>query len=115
MIPFNECNTCSGTCNPVPVVYAHLSFFYFCNQIIARLDGKSYRWSQVGKLNQGRIGNNAFYLSGHFLVVGGRISALTEKCTYKNDKMDCHSQYPKLSSMYSQTPELITVSDDYCD
>ena len=117
LIPFNACGTCTSFCDPAPVVYAQLSYFYFCYQIIARLDGESYKWSRVGELNRGRFGHNVFYLNGRFLVVGSTyiFGAKSEKCIYKNNEMVCYSQYPKLLGKYSYTPELMTVTDDYCD
>ena len=97
------------------VVYAYSSFFYFGPYLtIARLDGTSYQWSYVDNLNEERSCHNVILLNGHFLVVGGRFTKKTEKCTYKNDQMVCHSQSPTLSA-YHSTPELLAVSDDYCN
>ena len=100
------------------VVYAHSSYFYFggvgAESVIARLDGSTYKWNNVGKLNEGRRGHNAVYLSGNFLVVGGHGTKQTEKCKYKNNQMLCQSQSPSLAH-YSITPELMAVYDDYCD
>ena len=103
------------------VVYVHSSYFYFGGDdgskkvsTIARLDGSSYKWSKVGQLNQGRNAHNAIHLNGHFLVVGGYGTKKTEKCEYKNNQMVCHSQSPSLTN-YRYTPELMTVSDDYCN
>ena len=113
------------------VVYAHSSYFYFGGDgrpivndkpatrsvelsIIARLDGSSYKWSKVGELNEARESHNAIQLNGQFLVAGGRDTYKTERCTYNNNKMVCHSQSPSLE-WYVSTPEFMTVSDDYCD
>ena len=103
------------------VVYAYSSYFYFGGfgwksdiSIIARLDGSSYKWNKVGQLNEGRYGHNAIHLNGHFLVVGGAGTYKTEKCEYKNNQMVCHSQSPSLTK-YAYTPELMIVSDDYCN
>ena len=102
------------------VVYAYSSYFYFGGyggrelSIIARLDGSSYMWSKVGQLNEGRYGHNAIDLNGFFVVVGGFGTKKTEKCEYKNYKMVCHSQSPRLIN-YHEYPELMTVADDFCD
>ena len=100
------------------VVYAHSSYFYFggvySGSIIARLDGSSYKWNYVGRLNEGRNGHNAIHLNDIFLVVGGDGTKKTEKCEYKNGQMVCHSQSPSLTN-YKYTPELMTVSNDFCD
>ena len=101
------------------VVYAYSSYFYFggygAQSTIARLDGSSYKWNQVGQLNEGRYAHNAIHLNGHFLVVGGSWGTFkTEKCEYINDQMFCHSQSPTLTN-YRFTPELMTVPDNYCN
>ena len=114
------------------VVYAHSSYFYFGGygprisndklvlysdvflSIIARLDGSSYKWSKVGELNEARESHNAIQLNGQFLVAGGSDTYKTERCTYNNNKMVCHSQPPNLE-WYVSTPEFMTVSDDYCN
>ena len=107
------------------VVYAYSSYFYFGGHgsyngkysdppVIARLDGSTYQWSKVGQLNEGRFGHNAILLNDIFLVVGGRYTKKTEKCEYKNDQMVCQSQSPSLTD-YAWVPELMIVSDDYCD
>ena len=103
------------------VVYVYSSYFYFGGfdgssdlSIIARLDGSSYKWSKVGQLNEGRNGHNAIHLNDIFLFVGGQGTKNTEKCEFKNDQMVCHSQFPSLTN-YWTTPELMIVTDDYCD
>ena len=100
------------------VVYAHSSYFYFggtSTSTIARQDGLSYKWSKVGQLKQGRIGHNAIYINGQFLVVGGQdVDLKTERCVYKNNQMVCHSQSPTLTLNHNH-PELMIVSDDYCN
>ena len=117
MIPINA----SGFWNQA-VVYVYSSYFYFGGttenfthlSTIARLDGSSYKWNKVGQLKEGRNGHNAIHLNGHFHVVGGWGTYKTEKCEYKNNQMVCHSQSPSLAH-YEFTPELMIVSDDYCD
>ena len=120
MIPIN-----ANSFSHQAAVYAYSSYFYFggmnkgggsSNKVstIARLDGSSYKWSKVGQLNEGRYGHNAIHLNGHFLVVGGAGTYKTEKCEYKNNQMVCHSQSPSLTK-YAYTPELMIVSDDYCN
>ena len=111
------------------VVYVYSSYFYFggsdgisltfktVNSIIARLDGSSYKWSKIGRLNQERYGHNAIHLNGYFVVVGGRaINGIknTEKCEFKNNQMVCQSQSPSLTE-YAFTPELMIVADGFCD
>ena len=108
----------ANSINEQAVVYAYSSYFYFggdgAESIIARLDGSSYKWSQIGQLNEGREGHNAIYLNDHFLVVGGWGTKRTEKCEYKNNEMICNSQSPSLYN-YVYTPELMIVYDDYCN
>ena len=82
--------------------------------IIARLDGESFEWTKVGHLNQGRSGHNAIHLNGHFIIVGGSFTRKTEKCLYNNNEMTCSSQSPSLES-YQYFPELMIVSNDYCN
>ena len=71
------------------VVYAYSSYFYFGgyhkgdHSIIARLDGSSYKWSQIGQLNEGKTGHNAIYINDHFLVVGGYGTKKTENVNKK--------------------------------
>ena len=47
------------------VVYAYSSYFYFggsgAESTIARLNGSSYKWSKIGRLNEGRYGHNAIF------------------------------------------------------
>ena len=113
MIPIN-----ASALRNQAVVYAYSSYFYFgghgAYSIIARLDGSSYKWSKVGQLNEGRLGHNAIHLNDIFLVVGGDGTKKTEKCEYKYDQMVCQSQSPSLTD-YKYTPELMIVSDDFCD
>ena len=116
MIPINA----SSFWNPA-VVYAYSSYFYFGGydgssdlSTIARLDGSSYKWSQIGRLNEGRGGHNVIYLNNHFLIVGGWGTKNTENCEYKNGRMVCQSQFPSLTK-YQTTPELMMVTDDFCD
>ena len=117
-IPFN-----ANDISDPAVVFAHSSYFFFGGyskanfhlSIIARLDGESFEWTKVGQLKEGRYGHNAIHLNGYFIVVGGHgIYENTEKCMYNNNQMICNSQSPSLNNYYN-TPELMIVSDDYCN
>ena len=111
-------NAKSNSFQNYAAVYANTSYFYFggyySQSIIARLDGSSYKWHRVGNLIQGRRGHNVVHLNGVFLVVGGKETKNTERCVYENNQMKCKSQSPSLK-MYCYNPELMTVSDDYCN
>ena len=70
-------------------------------------------WTKAGELVTGRYGHNAIYDGSTVLVVGGRGTFKTEKCTISNNQMNCNEQNPELTNYYAY-PELFTVSADYC-
>ena len=47
------------------------------------------------------------------IVGGGDDELKTEKCSYKNNQMNCTSQPPSFP-YYLDTPESMVISDDYC-
>ena len=107
------------------VIHHQNAYFYFggytnyteYDRTIARLDGKTFRWSKLGQLNQGRNGHNVILLQSYFLVVGGYNydigSVMSEKCHYSSGKIKCTAQQPGLY-YYIDFPELLAVPDNYC-
>ena len=117
------------------VVYTDSAFFHFggfvksvSSSVVARLDARTYEWSQVGSLNTGRSYLNAILLNNYFLVIGGETTVevegdpgnyttlfnlKTEKCHMSSGSMICSEQSPTLDN-YRLWPELIAVEDSYC-
>ena len=82
--------------------------------MIARLDGVTYSWTQVGELIQGRHGHNAIVVQGEILVVGGYSGSIkTERCIEIDGQMQCGAQEPELE-YYTYYPELFAVPDNFC-
>ena len=81
--------------------------------MIARLDARSYEWSQVGSLNTARDLHNVIVINGHFLVVGGQGNLKTEKCYMASGSMSYSEQSPTLVDYYLW-PELFAVGSSYC-
>ena len=102
-----------------PVVYTESAFFLFGGygsstlSVIARLDARSYEWSQVGSLNSGRYYHNVIVINGHFLVIGGDGEFKTEKCLMASGSMSCSEQSPTLDN-FNRWPELFAVESSYC-
>ena len=82
------------------------------SNIIGRMD-PNRQWSQAGELVKARHGHNVIYDGTYLMVVGGRDSAYTEKCTIESGTVICSTQTPKLTS-FSYYPELFLVSDSFC-
>jgi len=109
------------------VVYAHGSYFVFggtpseiVGQVVARLDGATWTWTDVGRLNNLRYWHSAIYLdTGReeaFLIVGGSGENATEKCSYDEvaDSVTCVEQTGPVLTDYRTWPELFAVPSDYC-
>ena len=75
-------------------------------------------WKIYGKLKSARSGHGVFIHEGDFVIVGGTINGgdqpvSTERCTLKEDTIQCTAIKPKLSNYYNY-PEMIAVPHDYC-
>ena len=77
--------------------------------IIARLDGVSFEWSQLGTLYGARKSHNAIKVDGSIFIIGGKGRQYTEKCT----DYVCTRQDPDLED-FGLWPELLQVSIDFC-
>ena len=103
------------------MIYVDGAFYVFggapsssVDTIIGKLDAETRVWSKAGDLNASRWGHNVIYDGRHFLVIGGKDTHMTEKCTLTNDGiMMCVDQNPKLTD-YAWYPELFFVVDDFC-
>ena len=59
-----------------PTVYIRGSYVFFggyFTDIIAKLDGKSFKWSKIGKLNDIRKHHGAIMIGDTVFVVGNRV------------------------------------------
>ena len=79
---------------------------------IGRMDIEG-RWTQAGELKQAREGHNVIYDGTYLIVVGGRDSLQTEKCSIKSGSVICTSQNPELID-YGFYPELFLVPESFC-
>ena len=112
-----------GKLSAQPVIHVDSAFYIFGGYIrdstpntnvIARLDSRTYVWTQSGMINNARRHHNVVYVDSAFLVIGGYNDQFpTEKCQLSGDTMTCSTQNPTLDN-YFQWPELILVEDDYC-
>merc|ERR1712131_219292 len=100
-----------------PIIYHGTGFYIFGgftsntmdDNLIARLDGVTFSWTQVGELVQGRYGHDAIVVQGEILVVGGWSGSLkTERCSEIEGQMRCNAQEPELNG-YGYYPELFAV------
>ena len=58
-----------------PTLYLHGSYVFFGGRntdIIAKLDGKSYKWSKLGKLKTTRPNSGVILVGDTVFVVGGK-------------------------------------------
>lgn len=81
--------------------------------IIARLDGNTYEWDQIGTMENSRKAHNVIFIDNVFLIIGGAGNLMTENCQLFNDAMTCTEQTPMLDNYYA-CPELFPVESDYC-
>ena len=103
-----------------PVIHVGSAFYIFGGyaddsdtDVIARLDARTYVWTQSGTMNNARSDHNVIYVDSAFLVIGGTGKLSTEKCQLSGNTMSCSTQEPTLDN-YTAWPELILVEDDYC-
>ena len=108
------------------VIHHQKAYLYFggytnnteFDRTIAQLDGRTFQWSIIGQLNQGRNGHNVVQLQDKFLVIGGYNydlgSVMAEKCVYSKGNMKCTVQQPSLY-YYTDFPELLAVPETYCN
>ena len=99
--------------NPLPNIFGGYTSNTSTDNLIARLDGVTFSWGQVGELTQGRWGHGAIVVQGEILVVGGASSYKTERCNEIEGQMRCSAQEPELSD-YFYYPELFAVPDNFC-
>ena len=100
--------------NPLPNIFGGYTSNNYYDNLIARLDGVTFSWSQMGEMIQGRYGHNAIVVQGEILVVGGQSGSLkTERCNEIEGQMRCNAQEPELNKYYYY-PELFAVPDNFC-
>ena len=83
--------------------------------MVAKLDAKTYIWTQSGTVNYPRYYPNVISVNSVFLVIGGNQATklATEKCQLSDGTMSCSTQAPILENYYAW-PELILIEDDFC-
>ena len=82
--------------------------------VIARLDGETFKWSLLGKLNTKRSDHGIIQVRNDFLVVGGAGKLMTERCTFISTKtMSCKNQKPELTD-FKNRPSLFIVDIKFC-
>ena len=100
--------------NPLPNIFGGYTSNNPYDNLIARLDGVTFSWTQVGELTQGRRGHGAIVVQEEILVVGGYPGSLkTERCNEIESQMRCNAQEPELNGYYYY-PELFAVPDNFC-
>ena len=85
---------------------------------IVTFSTKTNEWKMCGELKRARYGHGVFVQEDSFVIVGGTMDGVdtpvsTERCTLKEDKIQCTAVKPKLSN-YQHYPEMIAVPRDYC-
>ena len=80
------------------------------SNVIASFDTATKQWKKLGKLNQARQGHAVIVHQGHFIVVGGRYSRGTERCTLKGNLIQCTTVGPELE-YYNSYPEMMSVPE----
>ena len=80
---------------------------------IVRLNTATLLWSQVRNLVTPRRAHAVAFDGLYFLVVGGRDTNPTEKCSLTSNRITCVSQVPTLTD-YSYYPELFMVNESFC-
>ena len=83
------------------------------SNIIARFDTTTRQWKKLGELNQARRDHGVIIQNGEFIVVGGRDTKKTERCSLNGDSIQCTSVDPELSS-YVYYPVMMLVPENYC-
>lgn len=109
-----------------PVVALENTFYIFGGKIgdggtktIAAFSTITKQWKKSGELHYARYGHGVFIQKGTFIVIGGldiktaELERKTERCTLIDESIQCTAIDPKLNS-YFNYPEMIYVSDDYC-
>ena len=79
---------------------------------IGKLDAELV-WSKVGDLNESKWGHNVIFDGNYALVIGGRYTMPTEKCTLSTSEVNCTEQNPSLYE-YAIYPELFLVPSNFC-
>ena len=81
---------------------------------IARFDAIENKWTASGEMNKGRWAHGAVFMSGHFLIAGGKqtdtMDVLTEKCELGGNNVACVEQTPRLNE-HMYYPEMFTLLD----
>ena len=80
---------------------------------IARLDENNTAWSKLGDMKSAREGHSVIYDGQVFLIIGGKGSKSTEKCSILESSIDCTDQSPVLQN-YEPNPALFLVPDEFC-
>ena len=101
-----------------PIVYKNGQFYLFggdgAESVIAKLDVTTKTWTQVGSLNQGRYGHAVVVRSNDFIIVGGRNTRNTERCSLRNEmQIVCVSVEPELTD-FAVYPEAMLVDENFC-
>ena len=67
----------------------------------------------MGDMITARREHGAIYTEGHFLIVGGSGTRMTDKCELNEDHVVCEEQTPELVD-YAYYAELAAVENDFC-
>ena len=81
--------------------------------IIARFETLTKQWEKLGELNQARHGHGVIFQKGDFIVVGGRDTKKTERCSLHGNSIQCTNVDPELDD-YAFYPEMMLVPENYC-
>ena len=88
---------------------------------IAAFSTLTKKWKNIGDLKISRFGHGVIFQRGEFIIIGGesfvdsgqKFSLSTERCTLKDDAIDCTVVDPMLEK-YHNYPEMMQVPIDYC-
>ena len=80
---------------------------------VARLDENNTSWRKLGDIKNAREGHSAIYDGQVFLIIGGKGTETTEKCSISESSIDCMDQSPILKD-YESHPSLFLVPGDFC-
>ena len=83
-----------------PVIYIQSVFYIFgghwydnkARKEIARLDARTYEWTDVGELIYSRENHSVIFIENSFLIIGGLDNIQTEKCYMSSGTMSCSKQ-----------------------